>query len=51
LELEYKNGQFDIKYINFHGHLKNLEEKIDLTTPFQDLIKPYENLDKFFNKK
>ena len=51
LELEYKNGEFGIKYINFHGHLKNPVENIDLTTPFQDLIKPYDIFEMFFNKK
>ena len=51
LELEYKNGDFFIKQINYHGHLKNPVKKVDFTTPFRELIKPYDIFDMFYKKQ
>ena len=51
LELEFKNGVFEINEINFHGHLKNPHKKFDFTTDFQDLIKPYDIFEVFYKKK
>jgi len=51
LELELRNGVFEINSINFQGHLKNFNKKIDFMTGFQDLIKPYDIFEIFYKRK